>query len=82
MADIRLEGAEWTSQGLIPSEMISTSLQNIILRWQVSANASSVDTLRVPLYLNSDRTRILLSAELPGQQRDLLYLQGVALIAL
>lgn len=61
---LALEGANWTSDHLALNDGETVRLNPSQVRWVQVDDASSAATVKLPVYLNSDRSDVLFTVEL------------------
>ena len=80
---LMLEGAEWSSERLVPSDEIRTPLDVVLFEWKCE-KLKGTNTVQVPIYLNESRSELLAVVEMPHMETistEMWRQRAVALIA-
>lgn len=82
-AGLVLEGATWTSDQLTLNNGETVRLNPSQLRWIQADEASKTNTVNLPVYLNSDRSDVMFTVDLPfdGSAGSLVATRAVCLTA-
>ncbi|KAI9105868.1 dynein heavy chain [Phlyctochytrium arcticum] len=82
---MRLEGAEWTSEGLSSNSELKTTSISMVLRWTPKReNEDTGCEIVLPIYLNEDRQDVLFTAQLKVEHAEdvnIMLQRCVAIIA-
>ena len=58
-----LEGADWSEEGLVPSDAIRCPLDEVLFEWSCEKEEAAT-TIQVPIYLNDTRSQLLYVVDL------------------
>jgi hypothetical protein len=81
-----MEGAEWDAVGqkIIVSDNLSVSLPSVMFKWvHKTEKIESTSFIKIPVYLNGTRARLLFSVKLASEGTPLYvwYQRGVSLFS-
>lgn len=83
---LKLEGADWKDDQLVLNDGQTTHLKACYLTWRKigSGNSGNKTSVNLPVYLNSDRSKVLFSVNLESEKDAAAQIaqRGVCLIAL
>ncbi|KAL0479893.1 hypothetical protein AKO1_007402 [Acrasis kona] len=82
VSGLQMESGEYVEHKVVPTQALSTPLTNLKLKW-AQAQEQQSPMLKVPFYLNSNRTTMLCTLPLQHEAQDanLLRQRGLAIIA-